>query len=140
MGGRLYTARSNMIAVSQELQNQAATMRLADTMKNSTAVMQQVNQLVNVPEMHETMEVLAKEMMRAGLIDEVIQEGMEDMDDDEMEENVAKEVDRVLEAMAIDSAVRMQVAGPDTAVAAAVAAQPAAASVATPQPAAAAIG
>merc|ERR1719436_420555 len=112
---RLYTARSTMTAAATELQSQAATMRLADSMKQSTEVMKQINSLVSIPETHEAMAAMQKEMMRAGLVEEMIDEGMEDMDGPEMEEETQDEVDKVLEGLAIDAAVRLAVTRPEEA-------------------------
>jgi len=119
--GRLYNARANMTAVATELQSTAATMRLADAMKTSTNVMQQINSLTKVPETMEAMATMQKEMMRAGLIEEMMDEGLEDIDGPEMEEEVQGEVDQVLESLAIDAAIRLAVTQPDGAAAASVA-------------------
>jgi len=118
--GRLYTARATMTATVNELTNMAATMRLASSMEKSTEVMQQVNQLVKVPELQETMQSLQKEMFKAGLIEEMIDEGLEDIDGPELEEEAEVEVDKVLEDLAIDSSIRMAVCKPEAAAAAAV--------------------
>ncbi|CAK0847291.1 unnamed protein product, partial [Prorocentrum cordatum] len=137
--GRLYTARANLSAASSEMANQAATMRLADAMTRSTAVMQQMNALVKVPELHEAMSSMQREMIRAGLIDELIDEGMEDMDGPELEQEAADEVDKVLEDLAIDASVRLAITRPAQAsvpVASPAAAAPAAPAVAAEAPAA----
>mmetsp|Transcript_55527 Transcript_55527/g.173753 ORF Transcript_55527/g.173753 Transcript_55527/m.173753 type:complete len:232 (+) Transcript_55527:89-784(+) len=130
---RLYTARATMQATASELGSTAATMRLTDAMKNSTEVMQQMNCLVKVPEMHESMQALSKEMMRAGLIEEVIEEGLEDIDGPELEDEAEVEVEKVLDDLAIDAALRMAVIRPEAAAAASAAAQPAAVASSAPQ-------
>eukprot|EP00929_Paragymnodinium_shiwhaense_P089385 TRINITY_DN4953_c0_g1_i1.p2 TRINITY_DN4953_c0_g1~~TRINITY_DN4953_c0_g1_i1.p2 ORF type:complete len:253 (-),score=83.96 TRINITY_DN4953_c0_g1_i1:295-960(-) len=135
--GRMYTARSGLMTASSELQNMAATMRLNDSMKKSTEVMHAVGQLTNVPELQESMQTLQTEMMRAGLIDEMIEEGMEDLDGPDMEEEAAGEVDKVLEDLAIDAAVRMAITAPASAEAAP---EAAVAAPATAAPARAAVG
>lgn len=123
--GRLYNSRSAMMAASQEMQNIAATMRMGDVMKKSTEVMQQVNTLVNIPELQESMQSMAKEMRLAGFIDEMIDEGIEDMDGAEIEDEAVAEVDQILADLAIDAAVRMAVAPPAQVEAARAAAAPA---------------
>eukprot|EP00928_Gymnodinium_smaydae_P051307 TRINITY_DN34836_c0_g1_i1.p1 TRINITY_DN34836_c0_g1~~TRINITY_DN34836_c0_g1_i1.p1 ORF type:complete len:223 (-),score=79.04 TRINITY_DN34836_c0_g1_i1:40-708(-) len=109
---RLLSARATMMAAANEVQNIAATSRLADTMSKSTDVMQQMNALVRVPELHESMETMRLEMMRAGLIEEMVDEGLEDIDGPELEEEALAEVDRVLDELAIDASVRMAIAAP----------------------------
>merc|ERR1719373_144477 len=97
-------------------------------MKSSTEVMRQINKLVSIPETHEAMAAMQKEMMKAGLIEEMIDEGMEDMDGPELEEEAQDEVDKVLEGLAVDAAIRLAVTRPAEAAAAqAAAAAPAAA-------------
>eukprot|EP00428_Durinskia_dybowskii_P064578 CAMPEP_0170363490 /NCGR_PEP_ID=MMETSP0117_2-20130122/4882_1 /TAXON_ID=400756 /ORGANISM="Durinskia baltica, Strain CSIRO CS-38" /LENGTH=134 /DNA_ID=CAMNT_0010617955 /DNA_START=89 /DNA_END=493 /DNA_ORIENTATION=- len=123
-----------MTAVSNEMQAQAATMRLSDAMKASTEVMQMMNSVVNVPETHEAMAAMRQEMMKAGLIEELIDEGMEDLDGPDLEEEAEQEVDRVLADLAIDAAMRLAITRPDDAEAQAAAASgaPAAAAAAAP--------
>lgn len=110
--GRLYQVRANLTAASNEMVAQAASMRMADQMKTSTAIMQQVNMMVKVPELHDAMSEMRKEMMRAGLVDEMMDEGMEEMDGEEMEEEAEHEVDKVLDDLAIDAATRMAITRP----------------------------
>jgi len=116
---RLYTARATLQATASELSNTAATMRLADAMKNSSEVMAQMNDLVKVPEIHEAMETLGKEMMKSGLIDEMIEEGLEDIDGPELEDEAEQEVDKVLDDLAIDAQLRLAITRPQAAASAA---------------------
>eukprot|EP00403_Amphidinium_massartii_P042957 CAMPEP_0178455508 /NCGR_PEP_ID=MMETSP0689_2-20121128/45950_1 /TAXON_ID=160604 /ORGANISM="Amphidinium massartii, Strain CS-259" /LENGTH=235 /DNA_ID=CAMNT_0020081555 /DNA_START=21 /DNA_END=729 /DNA_ORIENTATION=+ len=102
---RLYTCRSVMSSTCSELSTIAATMSLADSMQKST--MQQVNSLVNVPELHESITEMQKEMMKAGLIEEMMDEGMEAMDMPDMEEQTAEEIDKILDELAVDASYRL---------------------------------
>jgi len=115
---RLYTSRSIMQSAAAELETTAATMRLSDSMSKSTEVMKQMNSLVRIPEMEESISSMKREMMRAGLIEEMLDEGMEEMDGPELEEEAEAEVDKVLEDLAIDASVRMAVTRPQAAEAA----------------------
>lgn len=47
--------------------------RVAGTLSKSTEVMKIINDLVRVPALMQTMQSMAKEMMKAGIIDEVRQ-------------------------------------------------------------------
>ncbi|CAK9051438.1 unnamed protein product [Durusdinium trenchii] len=106
---RLYTSRSIMQSAAAELETTAATMRLSDSMSKSTEVMKQMNSLVRIPEMEESISSMKREMMRAGLIEEMMDEGMEDLDGPEMEEEAEAEVDKVLEDLAVDASLRMAI-------------------------------
>mmetsp|Transcript_79360 Transcript_79360/g.97068 ORF Transcript_79360/g.97068 Transcript_79360/m.97068 type:complete len:127 (+) Transcript_79360:1-381(+) len=104
-----------MQSAAAELETTAATMRLSDSMSKSTEVMKQMNSLVRIPEMEESITSMKKEMMRAGLIEEMLDEGMEEMDGPELEEEAEAEVDKVLEDLAVDASVRMAVTRPQAA-------------------------
>merc|ERR550532_512289 len=94
-------------------------MRLADTMKSSTEVMQQINELNKIPDVHEAVSQLGKEMMKAGLIEELIEEGMDGIDGPELEEEAEEEVEHLLDELAIDASVKLAVIRPEGAAASA---------------------
>lgn len=59
--------------------------------------MQAMNRLVKVQEISETMRELSKEMTKAGIIDEMMEETLEGLDEEEdLEEQIQAEVDKVL--------------------------------------------
>eukprot|EP00397_Hematodinium_sp_SG-2012_P030061 GEMP01031811.1.p1 GENE.GEMP01031811.1~~GEMP01031811.1.p1 ORF type:complete len:220 (+),score=54.60 GEMP01031811.1:102-761(+) len=99
---RMYTTRAQLNSVQMELTNQVATMKLADSLKSSTDVMKHMSQLVNVPELRDTMRDLQKEMMKAGLVDEMVQDSLELMDDADMEEATEEEISKLLTDLAIE--------------------------------------
>eukprot|EP00927_Polykrikos_kofoidii_P027671 TRINITY_DN24264_c0_g1_i1.p1 TRINITY_DN24264_c0_g1~~TRINITY_DN24264_c0_g1_i1.p1 ORF type:complete len:225 (+),score=66.63 TRINITY_DN24264_c0_g1_i1:158-832(+) len=109
---RLYNGRAAMSAAASEIQNMAATMRLSDSMAQSTEVMKQIHAIVKIPELTQNIEGLKVEMMRAGLIEEMMDEGMEELDGPEMEEEATAEVDKVLDELAIDAAIRLAITSP----------------------------
>ena len=58
--------------------------------------MQAMQQLVRLPEVAATMRDMSKEMMRAGIIEEMLEETMESLEDtEELEEEAQTEVDKV---------------------------------------------
>lgn len=58
--------------------------------------MQAMQSLVRLPEVANTMREMSKEMMKAGIIEEMMDETMESLEDtDEMEEEAQSEVDKV---------------------------------------------
>ncbi|XP_030641770.1 charged multivesicular body protein 3 isoform X2 [Chanos chanos] len=65
--------------------------------KASTDVMKAMQNLVKIPEIQATMRDLSKEMMKAGIIEEMLDDTFESMEDDEeMEEAAEAEVDNIL--------------------------------------------
>merc|ERR1719352_598128 len=104
---------------------------MTDAIQGSTEVMQQIGALVNVPEIAVNMKDMQREMHKAGLIEEMMDESMDAMDDADMEEETQAEVEKVLDELAIDASLRMAIVGSDPAAAATAGysvAQPAAAS------------
>lgn len=68
----------------------AATLRVAGSLAKSTEVMQAMQRLVRIPEVAQTMQDMSKEMMKAGIIEEMLDETFEDMEDQEELEDAAQ--------------------------------------------------
>lgn len=94
---KLYTSKAHMNSVSLQMKNQLATIRVAGSVSKSTEVMQAMQSLVKVPEVAATMRELSKEMMKAGIIEEMLDETMESVEDSEdVEDEADEEVDKIL--------------------------------------------
>lgn len=100
---RMYLTRTQLSSVQMELQSQVATMKVADSMKSSTEVMKHMSKLMNVPELRGTMKDLQKEMMKAGLIEEMIEDSMDMMDPIDAEDATQDEVDKILAELAVEA-------------------------------------
>jgi len=98
---RLYQNKAQMNSVSMMLSEQLATIKAVGHLTKSTEVLKAMNGLVNNREMMETMREMSKEMMKSGLIEEMVNEvfdganGVEDM-----EAETEAEVDKVLAEIA----------------------------------------
>ncbi|OAD56538.1 Charged multivesicular body protein 3 [Eufriesea mexicana] len=94
---KLYTSKAHMNSVSLQMKNQLATIRVAGSVSKSTEVMQAMQSLVRVPEVAATMRELSKEMMKAGIIEEMLDETMESVEDsEEVEDEADEEIDKIL--------------------------------------------
>ncbi|XP_065083191.1 charged multivesicular body protein 3 [Ochlerotatus camptorhynchus] len=94
---KMYTSKAHINSVQLQMKNQLATVRVAGSLAKSTEVMQAMQSLVKLPEVAASMREMSKEMMKAGIIEEMIDETMESLEDvDEMEEEAQKEIDKVL--------------------------------------------
>ncbi|XP_053560254.1 E3 ubiquitin-protein ligase RNF103 isoform X2 [Bombina bombina] len=94
---KLYASKAHMNSVLMSMKNQLAVLRVSGSLQKSTEVMKAMQNLVKIPEIQATMRDLSKEMMKAGIIEEMLEdtfEGMEDQDD--MEEQAEQEIDRIL--------------------------------------------
>uniref|UniRef100_A0A2M4AKR4 Putative vacuolar sorting protein vps24 n=1 Tax=Anopheles triannulatus TaxID=58253 RepID=A0A2M4AKR4_9DIPT len=94
---KIYTSKAHINSVQLQMKNQLATIRVAGSLSKSTEVMQAMQALVRLPEVAATMREMSKEMMKAGIIEEMIDETMESLEDvEEMEQEAQKEIDNVL--------------------------------------------
>ncbi|KAG7328271.1 hypothetical protein KOW79_008215 [Hemibagrus wyckioides] len=94
---KLYASKAQMNSVLLSMKNQLSVLRMAGALQKSTEVMKAMQSLIKVPEIQATMRDLSKEMMKAGIIEEMLEDTLEGMDDEEeMEEAAEAEVDRIL--------------------------------------------
>lgn len=94
---RIYTSKAHLNSVQLQMKNQLATLRVAGALQKSTEVMQAMQAMVRLPEVAHVMREMSKEMTRAGIIEEMMEETFDSMEDtEEMEEAAQGEVDKVL--------------------------------------------
>ncbi|XP_026209467.1 charged multivesicular body protein 3 [Anabas testudineus] len=94
---KLYASKAQMNSVLLSMKNQLAVLRVAGSLQKSTEVMKAMQNLIKVPEIQATMRDLSKEMMKAGIIEEMLEDTFESMEDgEEMEEAAEEEVDKIL--------------------------------------------
>ncbi|MED6246373.1 Charged multivesicular body protein 3 [Ataeniobius toweri] len=94
---KLYASKAQMNSVLLSMKNQLAVVRVAGALQKSTEVMKAMQNLVKIPEIQATMRELSKEMMKAGIIEEMLEDTFESMEDgEEMEEAAEEEVDKIL--------------------------------------------
>uniref|UniRef100_A0A669D143 Charged multivesicular body protein 3 n=1 Tax=Oreochromis niloticus TaxID=8128 RepID=A0A669D143_ORENI len=94
---KLHASKAQMNSVVLSMKNQLAVARVAGAMQKSTDVMKAMQNLIKIPEIQATMRELSKEMTKAGIIEEMMEDTFESMEDgEEMEEAAEEEVDRIL--------------------------------------------
>lgn len=96
---RINGGKAQLNSIQLTLNHQLASVRVAGALEKSTEILTLMNNLTRFTEMSATMQELSREMMKAGLIEEMIEETVDEVtgiDEDEMEEQVAAEVDKVL--------------------------------------------
>ncbi|CAI8058229.1 Charged multivesicular body protein 3 [Geodia barretti] len=94
--GKLYASKAQMNSVMMTMQQQVSMQRMVGAIGKSTEVMQAMQSLIKVPEISQVMLELSKEMTKAGMIEEILEETFEDLEDDDVEELADKEVEKVL--------------------------------------------
>ncbi|CAN6674356.1 vacuolar protein-sorting-associated protein 24 [Trichomonascus vanleenenianus] len=94
---RLYTSKSQLNSVMLQVNEAFALRKIEGTMKTSTGVMKEVNTLVRMPELMGTMNQLSQELMRAGIIEEMVGDTMDMIGENEFEdEEIDEQVDAIL--------------------------------------------
>lgn len=93
---RIFTAKAQINSVTLQLQQQAAQVKVMGAISKSTEVMQIMNNLMKVPEIAATMREMSKEMQKAGIMEDMINDTMDGVLGDEDEDEVDSEVDNVL--------------------------------------------
>jgi len=94
---RITTAKAQINSVELQMQQQASQIRVVGALQKSTDVMKSMSNLIKVPEVHQVMQEMSREMMKAGVIEEMMEDTFEAIDDpEELEEDVQQAVDKIL--------------------------------------------
>lgn len=99
---RLITSKAQLHSVQMQV-NEAFSMRkIEGSLRNSTGIMKEVNTLVRLPELTGTMRQLSMELVKAGIMEEMIGDTLPndellEGEDDEAEEEVDKVLQEVLQ-------------------------------------------
>lgn len=95
--GRLHKAKAQLNSVALQVNEQFALRKLEHSMKSSTGVMKEVNSLVQLPEITGTMTRLGQELMKAGIIEEMVTDTLDTLDEnEELESEAEEEIDQIL--------------------------------------------
>ncbi|GAA5969869.1 hypothetical protein JCM3765_002923 [Sporobolomyces pararoseus] len=97
---RLQISKANLNSINMQLGHQLAMVKVTGTLQQSSEIMKASNSLISVPQLSSTMREMSMEMMKAGIMQEMLDDTMESLDenaqDEEMEEEAQEEVDKVL--------------------------------------------
>ena len=91
----MITSKARLNSIGMQLGEQLATVKVAGCLQSSAQIMQMMNQLIRLPQIHETMRVMAREMEQSGLISEMTDEMLSGLDSEDIEEEAEGEVDKV---------------------------------------------
>ncbi|KFX90009.1 hypothetical protein V490_06703 [Pseudogymnoascus sp. VKM F-3557] len=94
---RLITSKAQLQSVSMQVSEAFATKKIEGSLRASTGIMKDVNHLIRLPELMGTMQELSRELVKAGVIEEMSADMLPEMSlDEEDEEEAESEVDKVL--------------------------------------------
>ncbi|XP_015789019.1 charged multivesicular body protein 3 isoform X2 [Tetranychus urticae] len=96
---RINVSKAQINSVMLNMEQQLANIKIAGAIQRSTDLMKCMQNLVKVGEISATMQEMSREMMKAGIIEEMLEETIDEatgIDDDDMEEAVQSEVEKIL--------------------------------------------
>ena len=94
---RLHTSKAQLSSVQMQVQEAFAMQKVQGSIKSSVVVMKEVNSLSKLPAFAQTMQELSVELMKAGVIEEMVGEALPVQEDEFEEDELAEgEVEKVL--------------------------------------------
>ncbi|KAL0260796.1 Vacuolar protein-sorting-associated protein 24 [Diplodia seriata] len=98
---RLHTSKAQLQSVSMQVNEAFSVRKIEGSIRASTGIMKDVNTLVRLPELTGTMRELSQELVKAGIIEEMVGDSMPETEllegeDDEAESEVDKVLSEVL--------------------------------------------
>ncbi|KAF2745427.1 SNF7 family protein-like protein [Sporormia fimetaria CBS 119925] len=99
--GRLQTSKAQLQSVQMQVNEAFSVRKIEGSIRASTGIMKDVNSLVRLPELTGTMRELSAELMKAGIIEEMVGDSLPDNEllegeDEEAEEEVDKVLSEIL--------------------------------------------
>ncbi|KAL0390564.1 UNVERIFIED_CONTAM: Vacuolar protein sorting-associated protein [Sesamum calycinum] len=105
---RLYENKAQLNSISMHLGESVAIARTVGHLSKSAEVMKIVNNLMKAPEVAVTMQEFSKEMTKAGVIEEMMNDAVDNaLDSEDIEEETEEEIDKVLTAIAGETAAQL---------------------------------
>lgn len=94
---RLHTSKAQLQSVQMQVTEAFSVRRIEGSLKAGTSIMKDVNTLIRLPELTGSMQELSQELMRAGIIEEMVGDALPNNELLENEDEEAEsEVDKVL--------------------------------------------
>lgn len=93
---RLEASKATLGSLSMQLGEQLATIKITGALQKSAVIMREVNSLVKLPELTTTMGRLQGEMMKAGIMDEMVSDTLNLGDTEDLDIEADEEVNKIL--------------------------------------------
>lgn len=93
---RMHVSRATLDSIEFKLNEQQQLLKIKGSLQKSTAIMQDMNQLVHVPQISRAVQDLSKELTKSGIIDEMITDTMESAEWEDEDESETEEIDEIL--------------------------------------------
>lgn len=99
-----YLARTTLNSLHNQLQIASAHLKIANIIQSSTDIMHTLNSTLKLDSISSVMAEMGKEMMKAGLIEEIISDGLEDATEvDTTDEEVNLELEKIMNDVALST-------------------------------------
>lgn len=94
---RLNTNKAQLDSIQMQVSETFALKKIQTSLKDSTMVMKNVNSLIRLPELSGTMNELSQELMKAGIIEEMVDDMLpgEELEEDGLDESEA-EINKII--------------------------------------------
>jgi len=99
---KMTASKAQMGSCKTQIQTMGANMKMAQTMKNTTAIMGQMNEAVDVKKVQKTAMEMQKAQMEAETAQEMIGDAFDAMDGDGIEEEMDAEIAGVFSELALE--------------------------------------
>jgi len=93
---RLATSKAQLQSVGMQVNEAFSVRKIEGSIKASTSVMKDVNTLIRLPQLTSTMRELSMELVRAGIIEEMVADSLPDDALEDEDEEVETEVGKIL--------------------------------------------
>lgn len=111
---KLHTSKTRLESINMAINEQWQMRKMTQSLQVSTGIMKEVNQLTNLGVMTGTFQELSKELMKAGIINEMMDD-MVDLDfDEELEDESQEEVNKIIESLTEDNFSKIEHEVPTT--------------------------
>ncbi|KAL6508718.1 hypothetical protein OROHE_021277 [Orobanche hederae] len=105
---RLSENKAQLNSISMHLGESVAIARTVGHLSKSAEVMKLVNNLMKAPQVAVTMQEFSKEMIKAGVIEEMMNDAVDNaLDSEDIEDETEEEIDKVLTAVAGETAAQL---------------------------------
>ncbi|KAM3572856.1 hypothetical protein VYU27_005159 [Nannochloropsis oceanica] len=97
---KMVGGKAMLTSVQMQIQMQISTIKVAGCMQKSADVLKSLNALVKIPELSHVCQEMAREMEKAGLVEELVSDAMDSVDTTD-EDEVDLEVQKVLDELTL---------------------------------------
>lgn len=106
---KLHLSKARIDSITMSINEQYSMTKLTLSLQTLTGIMRDVNQLVSLGVVLGTMQELQKELMRAGIINEMMDDMVDlDFEDDELESESQDEVNKIIQSLTEDKLSKIE--------------------------------